>query len=323
MAGDPLFHFRIAPAVLSLLGVPTEDRARVVRRAGLPESAETGPCTTTLAKMRAFVEDAASRWTAGDFGLALARAVPPGTYEAAELVVRTAPTLAGGLVSLVRFASLINPIGRFDVEERTDRLSLHYFVVGQRDGLGEAMNTYTIAYIYRALRNVGLPEGGAVAVWLAHPSSRHGAELKAFFGVRVGLGTPTSGLALRADVAAGPLVTSDAVTHGFLERHAAERLVATGLRTTSSMVAEVIEKEIRFGGLDLATVARRLAMTERTAQRRLTEEGTTFRDVLDQVRRRVAERLVGTGIPSSRISDLLGFADSRSFRRARARWGLG
>ena len=64
-------------------------------------------------------------------------------------------------------------------------------------------------------------------------------------------------------------------------------------------------------------------MTERTAQRRLTEEGTTFRDVLDQVRRRVAERLVGTGIPSSRISDLLGFADSRSFRRARARWGLG
>lgn len=318
--GDPPFHFRIAPVILALASVPERERVAWVRRSGLPESAAAGPCTTSLTKMRRFVDEAALRWPSGDFGLALARAVPEGTYETAELLVRTAPTVTLGLIALARYASLINPVGRFELKERNGRVELHYFIVGHRDGLGEVMNEFTIAYVVRGLRLVGLGDAALDAVWFAHRKVGSKRALEDYFASGVTMGAPTSGFALDAAIAARPLRTTDAVTHGFLERHANERIHALGARTVAAMVAEVIEKEVGLGGLDLAAVAKRLAMTERTAQRRLAEEGTSFREVLDHVRERVAEGMIATGVPSTRIADLLGFSDARSFRRAVARW---
>lgn len=316
--GDLPFHFRLTPIVVELLGLRDPEARALIARCGLPASAIDGPCTTSLRKVRDLVDEAQSK-LGPDFGLALAKAVPEGTYDAAEMLVRTAPTLGSGLIALARFAALINPIGKFEVRVRGDRVELHYQIAGQRDCLGEPMNVFTIAYIVRALQLVGLPAGALVSVWFAHRGPKS-AALEKHFGCSVDLGAATCGFAFGKAVAELPLRTSDTVTHGFLHKHANERLAALGERTVASMVADAIEREVGLGGIDLAHVAKRLGMTERTAQRRLADEGTSFREVLDQVRERVAEGMIATGVPMTRIADLLGFSDARSFRRAFARW---
>jgi len=72
----------------------------------------------------------------------------------------------------------------------------------------------------------------------------------------------------------------------------------------------------------LPRVARRLATTKRTLQRRVSELGRHFRDCVDAVRHRLAcELLLAEDEPSvTAIAFKLGYADGRAFARAFRRW---
>ena len=68
-------------------------------------------------------------------------------------------------------------------------------------------------------------------------------------------------------------------------------------------------------------VARRLHMSGRTLQRRLLDEGLTFRTILDRARSEVARKcLCETATSITRISEKLGYADRASFDTAFGRW---
>jgi AraC-like DNA-binding protein len=68
-------------------------------------------------------------------------------------------------------------------------------------------------------------------------------------------------------------------------------------------------------------IARTLAMSQRTLQRRLAREGTSFGGVLDTTRRDLAfHHLANPARQVSEIAYLLGFAEAASFNRAFRRW---
>jgi transcriptional regulator GlxA family with amidase domain len=68
-------------------------------------------------------------------------------------------------------------------------------------------------------------------------------------------------------------------------------------------------------------IARRLAMTPRTLRRRLQEENTSFRSVVDELRMRVAIKyLRDTELPIEHIAASLGFSETANFRHAFRRW---
>ena len=71
----------------------------------------------------------------------------------------------------------------------------------------------------------------------------------------------------------------------------------------------------------IADVAKSLGMSARTMQRRLGELGTTYQDVLDDVRRRSARRLLAnTDLGMGEIAFVLGFEEVNSFVRAFHAW---
>jgi AraC-like DNA-binding protein len=71
----------------------------------------------------------------------------------------------------------------------------------------------------------------------------------------------------------------------------------------------------------IANVAKSLGMSARTMQRRLAELGTTYQDVLDDVRQRAARRLLGsTDLGMGEIAFVLGFEEVNSFMRAFHAW---
>ena len=68
-------------------------------------------------------------------------------------------------------------------------------------------------------------------------------------------------------------------------------------------------------------VARKLAISKRTLQRRLREDGATFQEVLADVREALARHyLQRTTLSGAEISYLLGFEDPNSFSRAFHAW---
>ena len=68
-------------------------------------------------------------------------------------------------------------------------------------------------------------------------------------------------------------------------------------------------------------VARLLSMHHRTLSRRLKAEGTTFQQLLDEVRFEAACQLLDTArIPITEIAVSLGYAETSAFSRAFRRW---
>jgi AraC-like DNA-binding protein len=84
-----------------------------------------------------------------------------------------------------------------------------------------------------------------------------------------------------------------------------------------------LQRDRIAGGADtrIETVARRLATSPRTLQRRLAAEGLSYQQVLDEWRQAAAERhLTASALSIGEIAYLLGFSEPAPFHRAFKRW---
>ncbi|WP_245721750.1 helix-turn-helix transcriptional regulator [Nocardia crassostreae] len=99
-----------------------------------------------------------------------------------------------------------------------------------------------------------------------------------------------------------------------------ERNFSQPQRTVSTRVRVAVERMLTAKP-DIAAVARLLAMHERSLQRALAAEGTTFSEILDDARREVTHRLLrDTDLPMSRITALVGLREQSALTRVVRRW---
>ena len=72
---------------------------------------------------------------------------------------------------------------------------------------------------------------------------------------------------------------------------------------------------------DIDALAGKIGMSARTLRRRLKNEGSTFREVLEEIRYGLArEYLANTHLPMDEISLLLGYTEAGNFSHAFKRW---
>lgn len=69
-----------------------------------------------------------------------------------------------------------------------------------------------------------------------------------------------------------------------------------------------------------AEVAARLHVSLRTLRRRLADEGTTYRELVQETFGVLAEELLGSGLTVEQVAERLGYADKSSFHRAFKQW---
>jgi AraC-like DNA-binding protein len=92
-------------------------------------------------------------------------------------------------------------------------------------------------------------------------------------------------------------------------------------RTLADDVRAALSEAICGDRPAIAKIAKSLDMSARTMQRRLGELGTTYQDVLDDVRRQSARRLLAdTDLGAGEVAFLLGFEEVNSLMRAFHTW---
>jgi AraC-like DNA-binding protein len=94
-----------------------------------------------------------------------------------------------------------------------------------------------------------------------------------------------------------------------------------GPTPTAARVRQLVASALRHGQPTATEIARKLHMSRRTLVRRLMGEGTSFSQLVSEVRRALALRYARMeGLPISEISVLLGFAQAQPFHRLFRRW---
>lgn len=117
-----------------------------------------------------------------------------------------------------------------------------------------------------------------------------------------------------------PTEKSDTAYHALIKRYLATAHGEMPGGAKETVRAEVA-RQMEFGQCTLANVAQALRTSPRNLQRGLQADGTSFRDLVDDWRRKKALLLVtNTRLPLSEVSEALGYAEQSVFSQAFRRW---
>ncbi|MEK4466304.1 AraC family transcriptional regulator [Paenibacillus odorifer] len=146
--------------------------------------------------------------------------------------------------------------------------------------------------------------------------------LEAYFGCRIQIGAQYNRLTLRRNDLDRPFISYNEelleILTPFLDRTLAEQ---KGTRSITERVKWIMKHSFSGGRPDIHAVAKALSMSDRTLQRRLTEENTSFKQLLTQARHEQArEYLADPSLDIKEVAFLIGYEDQNSFYRAFRLW---
>jgi len=261
----------------------------------------------------------APRW---DGALLGATRYAPGDYGLMGFVSMNSATLAEALHQAARYLALWTDDPSMVLEADGTLRVLHR--ARYLDGPGFRLATE--AALAEVLHGARVATGTRLTpaeVRFAHPAPPDVSAHDEFFGVKVLFGQPTTALRFTAAQLATALPRADAQLATFLRGLADDALARRdpGEESPLHRARAMIAEELRTGVPELGTIARRLAVSERTLRRRLSEEETSFRRLLDETRADLARSYVrDRRIPLTEVAFLLGFSDPSAFHRAFRRW---
>ena len=159
------------------------------------------------------------------------------------------------------------------------------------------------------------------AVWFAHPSPTSSADHVRFFGAPVTFDAPSDRLLFAPTLLDAPLFTAAPVIAQTLARRLQEIERADEGDPLVRRLRKMVSESLGTEDLDITTAASRLAVSRRSLQRHLRKNRTSFREIVDEIRRARADELLETRtMTTSEIATALGFADSGALFRAFHRW---
>ena len=269
-------------------------------------------------------------------GRAMLAAMPKGVdrtglgLRAAQRFVTSDADLLGYIMShsatpleaahaLAEHARLIGDSADFRVDERADTVHVTLGLVGGKQFLPDAAD-FGAAIVYRLLRECSQGAARPTEVQLPRPESRGRRAYERFFGAPVIFNTPRIVLTYPRACMAVPFSQSDRHLLTILKAHARERLQSLPSADLPDRARAFIAEGLISGDYTLEHVAFRCGMSDRTLRRRLTEAGTSYRDLVDDVRKERALHLLEADQSISLIAQHLGFSDPTAFARAFRRW---
>jgi AraC-like DNA-binding protein len=235
-------------------------------------------------------------------------------------LILTSTTLRQALEHSVRFHNTFNPHTRYELRSTGSdaTLSIHH----ERDAGAIRQDTEFRLSFYVSLVNWFAEEGrGAAAVRLRSAPCSNGSEFRQVLKCPVAYGQMEDAVVVGADALNTPIWGSERVAE--LVRRQAAQLPdpASPPATLQMQVAAAIRAGLAKHRSGIKSVATEFGATPRTLQRRLAEDGVTYRAIQDNERvKRCLELLEVPGITMAALADLLGYSNASSFRRAFCRW---
>jgi AraC-like DNA-binding protein len=237
-------------------------------------------------------------------------------------VLAASPNLGEAIRNLARYLAVANESIRLVVSERTKStvIAANYKIPRHPDRL---FAEYGYAVVLRAFRELTGRNVSPKAVTFIHGRTTDKAEFGHFYGCPVRFNAASDTLVLPTGTLSMPILTSDKYLLQILKNTCDEVLAKRGEISSSlrAMVENEIVQLLPHGKAQVEKVASNLGMSNRTLARRLAEEGTSYAEILNELRRDLSARyLKDPALSLNQIAWLLGYSMVTSLNHAFRRW---
>lgn len=240
----------------------------------------------------------------------------------AGLAFASAPSMRVGMDTLARFGSIRTPVVtlRGFLTSRAFRLSIRP-VADCSDIEGRELLECTLVSVVGMVRRAyGDPVAACLLLYSDYPSPPKTIALANHLGCLAGPMSGWTGIEVPVHLLKSAPLTADSQTFDF----ALDRLrAAESIHRDDCLLAAVRHtlEGSTTGVPTLHAVARTLAMSARTLERRLSERDSSYRAIVDAWRRDLAlSLLTSTSIPLESIATRLGYSEPSNFSRSVRKW---
>ena len=300
------------------IGLPP---AALLRQARLPAALHLdGQAVITTAQYFALWKAIEDLKADGDLGIKLVEGTPTAAHPPSSLAAFYASDYRDGLHRTARFKRLCTPEHLHVTEDKAEctiTIEWHHAITPEPPILTDIGFASVVELGRRGTGQHLTPQRVELA------RSRTQAPLhKAYFGCPIRYDAPRNALVLKTADLDRPFPGRNPE---LLELLTPALVAALDDLQACDSVSErariVMKRNLASGRPELSEVARELGMSERTLQRRITDEGTTYRDLLVAARQELGRQLLSDpAAPINEVAYLLGFQDTSSFYRAFRDW---
>jgi AraC-like DNA-binding protein len=254
-----------------------------------------------------------------------ATAHPPPSVDSSPLMLlfATSPTVGAGFQRMLRFQRVHSGEKESLIELRLDSDAFEIIFHTNRSTL--RLHPASVVYGFASMRATLARALGrdipVLDVTFRYPEPADRGPYDAHFGVRIQFDAPLDRIRYPRQVFDWPQPGASARIAQLAEAQA--RAIESTMQSTTWLddVRGAITQLLPDGDATLERVAKLLDLSPRTLQRKLEREGTSLRELVDDVRRSLAQTYIADGAMSlATIAFVLGFSEQSAFHRAFVRW---
>lgn len=300
-------------------GVDIDD---LLRSAGFDRAALDDPAQRfSIDDVSVLWELAVARSGKATLGLSRELAATYGKLGVVGYAMMACPTLLAALERLVRYMNVVSNAATFYLSEAPEGSWFELGHLGGERPVPRQRSEFGMLTVLRFCSWITGREVVPVVVEFVDPPPADASVHEAVFGCPVRFAQVANRALLRRGDLALPLAARDSTIAALHIRLVEEELERLEGALMSQRVRQVLASGLSGNEMRRDQVAAALKISERTLQRRLQAEGTSFQQVLDDTRRELAQRYLRRSRNSLRdVAELLGFEDQSNLFRACKRW---
>lgn len=253
-------------------------------------------------------------------GLALGGNLPTASFSVLNYLLQTSATLGEALDTALRYQRLGGEGGEVLMSEASDLVRISYLPLNPLVPATRARVLALMSFWVLQLRTL-LPEFELAGCHFIHAEPPTLELYHERFACPLQFGGNEYSLCIPQRLLAKPLPQANPPLRNLLRQHAESLLAKLPSASVRARVTALLGSQLSRGEPGRAVLAQELGLSERTLQRRLAEEGSSYQQLLADTRRQLAERYLEQGqLPATDIALLLGYSEPSVFFRAFRHW---
>jgi len=308
--------------IAEMLAAEGLDVASLFAAAGIDRSALEGPAARLQTeKLSHLWQLAVERSRNPAIAVAQHQVARPAAFDVVGYTMMSCADLRGAFERLIRYLLILSDALTMTMTKEDDGYRIDFVLFGGDRPIPRQRIEFIFVTVVSFCRWITRSDLSPRSVELAYPGPADPAPYRTAFRCPVVFDASRNSLLFASADMNLALPTFNPQLAELHERFAGEYLRHFDHAQTSFRVREAIVRRLPDGEPRRDEVAVELRMSERTLQRRLEEEKTSFVQLLDDTRRELADQYLGRlHLSLAQAAYLLGFADQSSFFRACRRW---
>jgi AraC-like DNA-binding protein len=326
MQKAPLSGIEVSITVLSqmflYLASLFADKEDFLRSIGLDPEFIQSPDSYIPIETYLKIQDSAAEYTNDPyFGLHMGEYAEAGSWSILGYLMMNCKTLGQAFEKSGRYQRIIGNLIEGDGYIKFNKAKLVLYTPPHAPKMSRHCFESTLSSSVRMMRSLTGKDLNPLEVTFIYPEPEDTSEYERIFKCPVLFGQKETSITIPLHYLNIPILYHNPELLKHFESYAQKLIVEMdNPQEYTCAVTKIILSRLDDESLTIRKVAKEMAVSVRTLQNRLKEEGVVFSDLLTEIRERLAKKYLRENMTVEEITYLLGYSEPSSFRKAFKKW---